>query len=40
MQYVDYVYVLHNGQLLAEGKPDEVVSDKRVIEAYIGGASA
>jgi branched-chain amino acid transport system ATP-binding protein len=40
MQYVDYVYVLHNGQLLAEGKPDEVVSDKRVIEAYIGEANA
>ncbi|MEZ0344951.1 MAG: ABC transporter ATP-binding protein [Infirmifilum sp.] len=37
MQYVDYVFVMHNGQLLAEGKPDEVIQDKKVIDAYIGG---
>ncbi len=36
MEFVDYVYVLHNGRLLCEGKPQEVVSDPRVIEAYIG----
>jgi branched-chain amino acid transport system ATP-binding protein len=36
MEFVDYVYVLHNGRLLFEGKPREVVSDPRVIEAYIG----
>lgn len=36
MEYVDYVYVLHNGKLLSEGKPQEVVSDPKVIEAYIG----
>ncbi len=36
MDYVEYVYVLHNGKLLSEGKPDEVVEDKKVIEAYIG----
>lgn len=40
MQYVDYVYVLHNGQLLAEGKPEEVTSNPKVVEAYIGGGSA
>ncbi len=37
MEFVDYVYVLHNGKLLAEGKPDEVVQNKAVIEAYLGG---
>ncbi|MEM0223022.1 MAG: ABC transporter ATP-binding protein, partial [Thermofilum sp.] len=36
MEYVDYVYVLHNGKLLSEGRPQEVVSDPKVIEAYIG----
>ncbi|MEM0334923.1 MAG: ABC transporter ATP-binding protein [Thermofilum sp.] len=35
-KYVDYVYVLHNGRLLAEGKPEEVVSNPKVVEAYIG----
>lgn len=37
MEFVDYVYVLHNGKLLAEGTPDEVVQNKAVIEAYLGG---
>lgn len=36
--YVDYVYVLHMGKLLSEGTPEEVASDPKVIEAYIGGA--
>jgi len=36
--YVDYVYVLHMGRVLSQGTPDEVASDPKVIEAYIGGA--
>ncbi len=36
MDYVEYVYVLHNGKLLSEGRPEEVVEDRKVIEAYIG----
>jgi ABC-type branched-subunit amino acid transport system ATPase component len=30
------VYVLAGGELLAEGKPHEVASDKRVLETYLG----
>lgn len=32
----DYLYVLDAGQMLAEGKPDEVLARKEVVEAYLG----
>jgi ABC-type branched-subunit amino acid transport system ATPase component len=32
----DHVYVLDAGQLLAEGTAEEVLSDKEVVEAYLG----
>ena len=32
----DHIYVLDSGELLAEGKPEEVLSRKDVIEAYLG----
>lgn len=32
----DYVIVMDSGKLLAEGKPDDVLSKKEVIEAYLG----
>lgn len=33
----DYVFVLNNGKLLAEGKPSEVQNNTEVISAYLGG---
>jgi branched-chain amino acid transport system ATP-binding protein len=32
----DRVVVLHHGQELAQGRPGEVLADRRVIEAYLG----
>ena len=32
----DHIYVLDSGELLAEGKPDEVLARRDVVEAYLG----
>jgi branched-chain amino acid transport system ATP-binding protein len=34
----DRVSVLHQGRVLAEGTPEEISSDRRVLEAYLGQA--
>ena len=38
MNHCDPVIVLHQGKLLAEGAPDAVRRDDRVLDAYLGGA--
>ncbi|MEM3386246.1 MAG: ABC transporter ATP-binding protein [Nitrososphaerales archaeon] len=36
-KYVDRVYVMHQGSIIAEGTPPEVTQNKEVIEVYLGG---
>ena len=35
-ELADHIFVLDSGELLAEGKPSEVLSKRDVIEAYLG----
>ena len=36
IKYVDYIYAMDEGKIICEGKPEEVTSDKRVIDSYLG----
>ena len=37
MNLAEHIYCLANGKLLAEGAPNEIQNDQRVIDAYLGG---
>jgi branched-chain amino acid transport system ATP-binding protein len=32
----DRIIVLHHGEMLAEGEPNAILADARVIDAYLG----
>ncbi|MGY9056515.1 MAG: LPS export ABC transporter ATP-binding protein [Alphaproteobacteria bacterium] len=36
LELVDRAYILHDGRVLMEGKPDEIVAHDRVREVYLG----
>jgi branched-chain amino acid transport system ATP-binding protein len=36
MEVCEYLFVMHHGALLASGTPDEVRSNKEVINVYLG----
>ncbi|AEN05470.1 ABC transporter ATP-binding protein [Halolamina sp.] len=37
MEHCEHVIVMHQGQVLAQGPPEAVRGDERVVEAYLGG---
>ena len=36
MQLAQKIFCLAHGQMLAEGTPEKIKNDKRVIDAYLG----
>ncbi|AEA46834.1 ABC transporter ATP-binding protein [Archaeoglobus veneficus] len=38
LKYVDYIYVMANGKIIAEGREEEILKNPEVIEVYLGAA--
>jgi ABC-type branched-subunit amino acid transport system ATPase component len=37
MKSVERVLVIHQGGIIAKGTPNEIVNDRKVLDAYFGG---
>jgi len=37
LPYADYVYAMDRGKIISKGSPSEVLEDKMVARAYLGG---
>ncbi len=35
-KYVDTVFAMHQGKIISEGKPESIVKDQKLIDAYLG----
>jgi len=35
-KHVEQVFVMHQGRVISEGKPSEIIKNQRVIDAYLG----
>ncbi len=40
MSLAEHVFVLSEGRIIAEGSPQEIAADPRVVEAYLGHGAA
>ncbi len=38
LKYVDYIYAMASGKVIAEGSEEEVINNPQVVEVYLGGA--
>ncbi len=36
LKYVDYIYAMANGRVIAEGVEDEIINNPKVVEVYLG----
>jgi branched-chain amino acid transport system ATP-binding protein len=36
MDLADYIFVMDEGKIIAEGKPKQIQKNRKVLEAYLG----